>query len=82
MVAFDLNSGVRLWESNIGGIQTPWVVSRFIFVLSKDNELICLSSKDGKVVWVSKLKDFMDFEKKMCQKILILTCQIRHSSAV
>ena len=64
MVAFDLNSGVRLWESNIGGIQTPWVVSRFIFVLSKDNELICLSSKDGKVVWVSKLKDFMDFEKK------------------
>jgi len=64
MISLDLNSGIRLWESNIGGIQTPWVVSRFIFVLSKDNELICLSSKDGKVIWVSKLKDFMDFEKK------------------
>lgn len=64
LVALDLNNGKRLWESNIGGINTPWVVSNFIFVLSKDNELICLSSKEGKVVWVSKLKDFMDFDKK------------------
>ena len=57
MVSLDLNTGKRIWESNIGGIQTPWVVSGFIFVLSKDNELICLTSNSGKVVWVSKLKD-------------------------
>ena len=64
MVAMDLNSGQRLWESKIGGIQTPWVASRFIYVLSKDNELICLTSDKGKIVWVSKLKDYIDFEKK------------------
>ena len=64
MVAMDLNSGKRLWESKIGGIQTPWVASRFIYVLSKDNELICLTSDKGKIVWVSKLKDYIDFEKK------------------
>jgi len=64
MLAMNLNSGKRLWESNIGGIQTPWVVSKFIYVLSKDNELICLTSSSGKIVWVSKLKDYTNFEKK------------------
>ena len=64
MVSMNLNNGKRLWESNIGGIQTPWVASKFIYVLSKDNELICLTSDQGKIVWVSKLKDYIDFEKK------------------
>ena len=64
MVAMDLNTGKKFWESKIGGIQTPWVASKFIYVLSKDNELICLTSGKGKVVWVSKLKDYIDFEKK------------------
>ena len=64
MVAMNLNSGKRLWESNIGGIQTPWVVSNFIYVLSKDNELICMTAKEGKIVWVSKLRDYISFEKK------------------
>ena len=69
MVAMNLNNGKRLWESNIGGIQTPWVVSKFIYVLSKDNELICLTSKGGKIVWVSKLRDFIDFKKKKSKLI-------------
>ena len=64
MLAMNLNNGKRLWESNIGGIQTPWVVSKFIYVLSKDNELICLTSDQGKIVWVSKLKEYIDFKKK------------------
>ena len=64
MLAMNLNNGKRIWESSIGGIQTPWVVSNFIYVLSKDNELICLTSDSGKIVWVSKLKDFIDLEKK------------------
>ena len=64
MVAMDLNNGKKFWESKIGGIQTPWVASKFIYVLSKDNELICLTSDKGKIVWVSKLKDYIDFEKK------------------
>jgi beta-1,4-mannosyl-glycoprotein beta-1,4-N-acetylglucosaminyltransferase len=64
MVSLDLNTGKRIWESNIGGIQTPWVVSGFIFVLSKDNELICLTSNSGKVVWVSKLKDSFNAENQ------------------
>ena len=71
MVAMNLNNGKRIWESNIGGIQTPWVVSKFIYVLSKDNELICLTSGEGKIVWVSKLKDFIDFDKK--EKIITWT---------
>ena len=64
MISIDLNTGKRNWESNIGGVQTPWVVSNFIYVLSKDNELICLTTDQGKIVWVSKLIDSLNVENQ------------------
>ena len=71
MLSMNINNGKRLWEANIGGIQTPWVVDNFIYVLSKENELICLTASQGKIIWVSKLKDYIDFEKK--DKMIIWT---------
>jgi hypothetical protein len=32
MLAVELRRGVRLWEVDIGGIETPWVAGEFIFV--------------------------------------------------
>jgi hypothetical protein len=34
MVALELNTGQRLWEINIAGISTPWVVGEWIFVVT------------------------------------------------
>jgi outer membrane protein assembly factor BamB len=62
MVAIDLRTGDRLWQKNITGIESPWVVGNYIYALSTDSELICLSRDDGRVYWVRGLPRFEDPE--------------------
>jgi len=64
MVAIDLRSGERVWERNIGGTQTPWVAGEFIYVLSIDSEVICLSRRDGRIRWITNLPQFENAEKR------------------
>ena len=64
IVAIDLRSGARIWERTIGGVDTPWVAGEFIFVLSNDNELYCLTREGGRVRWVQPLPRFENPEKK------------------
>ncbi|MDZ7628821.1 MAG: PQQ-binding-like beta-propeller repeat protein [Parvularculaceae bacterium] len=63
LVAIDIRSGQRVWEAPIASLQMPWVAGDFIFVVSIDAELVCLSRADGAIVWVSQLKRY-DNEKK------------------
>ncbi len=56
MVMLDASSGVRIWEKEIGTINTPLVNSGWIFVLTSTGAMICLSEKDGAVKWVSEIK--------------------------
>ena len=62
MVAINLNSGERVWTRDIGGIQTPWAAGDFVYVLTTDSELLCLSRKDGKVKWMHQLPRWEDPE--------------------
>jgi outer membrane protein assembly factor BamB len=62
-VAIDIRSGQRVWESPIASLQMPWVAGDYIFVVSIDSQLVCLSRADGAIVWVSQLKRY-DNEKK------------------
>lgn len=55
MVSIDLRSGKRLWEQPIGGVNAPWVAGEFVYVLSRENQLICLSRVEGRVRWVTSL---------------------------
>ena len=64
LVAIDQRSGARLWERNIGGVDTPWVAGDFIFVLSNENDLFCLTRRGGRVRWVQPLPRFENAEKK------------------
>jgi outer membrane protein assembly factor BamB len=64
IVAIDQRSGARIWERSIGGVDTPWVAGEFIFVLSNDNELYCLTRQGGRVRWVQPLPRFEKPEKK------------------
>ncbi len=63
MVSMELASGTRLWEQNIAGIATPWVAGEWIFVVTDDARLLCLSRTSGKVRWISQLKHYKN-EKK------------------
>jgi outer membrane protein assembly factor BamB len=65
MVALELVSGQRLWEQNIAGTSTPWVAGEWIFVVTDDARLICLSRASGKIRWISQLRKFrVEKEKK------------------
>jgi outer membrane protein assembly factor BamB len=60
MAAITLNTGDRSWSRDVGGIQTPWVAGDFIYVLSTDQRLLCLTRKEGRVKWVHQLTRWED----------------------
>jgi outer membrane protein assembly factor BamB len=60
MVAVDLRSGDRIWERDIEGVETPWVAGEFIYIVSTDAELLCLSRRDGRIRWVTQLPRYTD----------------------
>ncbi len=64
MVSIDLRSGSRVWEQEIGGASGPWVAGDFVYVLSNDVDLVCLTRQDGKVRWVHELARYEDPEDK------------------
>jgi outer membrane protein assembly factor BamB len=64
MVALELLSGQRLWEQNFAGISTPWIAGEWLFVVTDDAKLICLSRANGKIRWISQLNQYENMKKK------------------
>jgi len=64
MIAVDLRRGLRAWEAGLGGIEMPWVGGEFIFVLTNDAQLVCLTRRDGRIRWVRPLARFAEPEKQ------------------
>jgi len=60
MAALDLRTGRRAWAREIGGTESPWVAGNYIYTITNDNELICVSREDGKILWVYGLPRFED----------------------
>lgn len=58
MAAIDLRTGRRLWTREIGGTESPWIAGDYIYTITNDNELICVSRNDGKILWVVGLPQF------------------------
>jgi outer membrane protein assembly factor BamB len=58
MVALELASGQRQWELNIAGIATPWVAGDWVFVVTDDAKLLCLSRINGHVRWINQMPQF------------------------
>ena len=64
MVALDLNTGQRLWELNIAGIDTPWVAGEWIYVLTDDAKLLCIARSNGHIRWINQLPEFLKEKSK------------------
>jgi outer membrane protein assembly factor BamB len=64
MAAININTGDRLWSRDIGGIQTPWAAGDYVYVLSTDQQVICLTRKEGKVKWIHQLQRWQEPEDK------------------
>ncbi|MFA5988000.1 MAG: PQQ-binding-like beta-propeller repeat protein [Sphingomonas sp.] len=63
VVALELTTGRRLWEQNFAGISTPWIAGEWLFVVTDDARLVCLSRANGKVRWISDLGGFRNAKK-------------------
>ena len=55
MVAIDLNRGVRAWDTSLGGIEMPWVAGDFIYLLTNEHQVVCITRQEGRVRWVQQL---------------------------
>lgn len=60
MAGIDLRRGVRLWDQDMAGREPPWVAGDFIYVVTSDSELVCISSSDGGIRWVKQLQKLED----------------------
>jgi outer membrane protein assembly factor BamB len=64
MVALELNTGQRLWEINVAGISTPWVIGEWIYVVTDQAQLLAIARATGKVKWMTQLPRWRDVEDK------------------
>lgn len=64
MVAINLVNGLRIWEEALGGIQTPWAAGDYVYLVTTDNTLLCLTRADGRVRWVRSMPRFEDPEDR------------------
>jgi outer membrane protein assembly factor BamB len=64
IVSIDLRSGGRIWDQNFGSLSTPWLAGDFIYMVSVDGELVCITRRDGRIRWVTPLRRFRDEKAK------------------
>ena len=64
MAAYELVTGQRIWELNLAGISTPAVAGEWIFTLTDDSKLLCLTRSTGRARWVAQLSRFRNEKKK------------------
>lgn len=64
LVAVDIRSGERLWDREIASEHQPWVAGDYLYVLTTDAELYCMTRADGLVRWSTPLPRFGDPENK------------------
>ncbi len=62
LIALDLRSGQRVWERDIGGIQTPWVVGDYLYMVTNNQHLLCLDRDKGIVLWAAAMQRYEDIE--------------------
>ena len=63
--AINLRSGSRAWTRNIPGIQTPLVAGEYVFTVSTEGKVVCMTRTDGRVKWVADLPAFGDAAAKL-----------------
>ncbi len=54
----DLETGEKIWDLELNGTQTPLVVGDYVFIISRNAELFCISRKNGQVYWVTQLRQY------------------------
>jgi len=62
--AFDLRTGQRVWNQPAGSLGFPLVVGDFIYTVTTEGEVVCMSKADGTVIWLTQLRIFKKQKKR------------------
>lgn len=60
MAAIDQRTGDRIWEVDLGGIQTPLVAGEVVYALGNDAQMVAVQASTGRVLWVKSLQQRVD----------------------
>jgi len=55
MGAYDILTGKKHWASEIGVLRTPAIAGDFIYLITTNDDLVCLLKSTGQVRWVASL---------------------------
>ncbi len=55
LAAMDLRTGEPIWTQPASGIHRPWIVGGFVFLVTTEAELVCMSRFNGRIFWISQL---------------------------
>lgn len=62
--AINLRTGRRIWERQIGGIESPWIAGDYLFVITNNSELVAVGRLNGNVHWVTSLPHWEDPDER------------------
>jgi outer membrane protein assembly factor BamB len=63
VLSLDLPTGRRLWERDFATDQTPFLAGDWVYQISTDQQLACLSAATGQVKWVHQMPPFKNMKK-------------------
>jgi outer membrane protein assembly factor BamB len=64
LAAIDLRTGTRVWDIDIGALQTPWLAGDYLYILTNDGRLACIRRDNGRVKWATALIRYVDKDKR------------------
>lgn len=64
LTAFDFRTGQSVWTQPAGSLGFPLVVGNYLYIVTTEGEVVCMSKSDGTVIWLSQLQTFKNKKKR------------------
>lgn len=64
MAAIEIRRGERYWDKDLGGTQMPWAAGDYIYVITSQSEVVCVTRDEGKIKWLTALPPFEDMDTR------------------
>ncbi len=55
LMAIDLRTGIPVWEREVSSVNQPWVVGKYLYILSNDADLAAIERSSGKIIWTTRI---------------------------
>jgi len=62
--AFDLRTGQRIWSQPAGSLGFPLIAGDFVYTVTTQGQVVCMSKLDGSVVWLQQLPAYKNAKKR------------------